>query len=194
MSVLLAFNLRENSDLNISSHFCLPSFSLHMGHACWVVVGASVDGQWQEWSSWSDCSVTCANGTQQRTRQCSAAAHGGSECRGHWAESRECHNPDCTGKILSLLILYPLWCLNSKSWFETGKRGRRKNSTSHIVIIIITVMTIIIIAINFRLNMQPDLLFLLHTERLCCKNRSCVVRIKNNVKDHALSIGFVKSS
>ncbi|XP_078788506.1 adhesion G protein-coupled receptor B3 isoform X12 [Oryzias latipes] len=55
-----------------------------------------VDGQWQEWSSWSVCSVTCANGTQQRTRQCSAAAHGGSECRGHWAESRECHNPDCT--------------------------------------------------------------------------------------------------
>ncbi|XP_062318989.1 adhesion G protein-coupled receptor B3 isoform X1 [Osmerus eperlanus] len=55
-----------------------------------------VDGQWQEWSSWSDCSVTCANGTQQRTRQCSAAAHGGSECRGHWAESRECYNPDCT--------------------------------------------------------------------------------------------------
>uniref|UniRef100_A0A8D3C3I7 Adhesion G protein-coupled receptor B3 n=1 Tax=Scophthalmus maximus TaxID=52904 RepID=A0A8D3C3I7_SCOMX len=55
-----------------------------------------LDGQWQEWSSWSDCSVTCANGTQQRTRQCSAAAHGGSECRGHWAESRECHNPDCT--------------------------------------------------------------------------------------------------
>uniref|UniRef100_A0A671WVY6 Adhesion G protein-coupled receptor B3 n=1 Tax=Sparus aurata TaxID=8175 RepID=A0A671WVY6_SPAAU len=58
--------------------------------------GITLDGQWQEWSSWSDCSVTCANGTQQRTRQCSAAAHGGSECRGHWAESRECHNPDCT--------------------------------------------------------------------------------------------------
>uniref|UniRef100_A0A8C5A730 Adhesion G protein-coupled receptor B3 n=1 Tax=Gadus morhua TaxID=8049 RepID=A0A8C5A730_GADMO len=62
----------------------------------WFWVGAPVDGQWQEWSTWSDCSVTCANGTQQRTRQCSAAAHGGSECRGHWAESRECYNPDCT--------------------------------------------------------------------------------------------------
>lgn len=57
----------------------------------------TVDGQWQEWSAWSDCSVTCANGTQQRKRQCSAAAHGGSECRGHWAESRECSNPECTG-------------------------------------------------------------------------------------------------
>ncbi|XP_078069721.1 adhesion G protein-coupled receptor B3 [Mustelus asterias] len=55
-----------------------------------------VDGQWKEWSPWTDCSVTCSNGTQQRTRQCTAAAHGGSECRGHWAESRECFNSDCT--------------------------------------------------------------------------------------------------
>ncbi|XP_078504136.1 adhesion G protein-coupled receptor B3 isoform X2 [Lissotriton helveticus] len=55
-----------------------------------------VDGQWQEWSSWSQCSVTCANGTQQRSRQCTPAAHGGSECKGPWAESRECHNQDCT--------------------------------------------------------------------------------------------------
>lgn len=54
-----------------------------------------VDGQWQEWSSWSQCSVTCSNGTQQRSRQCTAAAHGGSECRGPWAESRECYNPEC---------------------------------------------------------------------------------------------------
>lgn len=58
----------------------------------------AVDGQWQEWSSWSQCSVTCSNGTQQRSRQCTAAAHGGSECRGPWAESRECYNPECTGE------------------------------------------------------------------------------------------------
>lgn len=62
------------------------------------VAAAAVDGQWQEWSSWSQCSVTCSNGTQQRSRQCTAAAHGGSECRGPWAESRECHNPECTGE------------------------------------------------------------------------------------------------
>ncbi|XP_048210651.1 adhesion G protein-coupled receptor B3-like [Perognathus longimembris pacificus] len=57
---------------------------------------AGVDGQWQEWSAWSQCSVSCSNGTQQRSRQCTAAAHGGSECRGPWAESRECYNPECT--------------------------------------------------------------------------------------------------
>ncbi|KAG8508217.1 Adhesion G protein-coupled receptor B3, partial [Galemys pyrenaicus] len=56
----------------------------------------SLFAQWQEWSSWSQCSVTCSNGTQQRSRQCTAAAHGGSECRGPWAESRECYNPECT--------------------------------------------------------------------------------------------------
>uniref|UniRef100_A0A803SS41 Adhesion G protein-coupled receptor B3 n=1 Tax=Anolis carolinensis TaxID=28377 RepID=A0A803SS41_ANOCA len=55
-----------------------------------------VDGQWQEWRAWSHGSVTCSNGTQQRSRQCTAAAHGGSECRGPWAESRECSNPECT--------------------------------------------------------------------------------------------------
>uniref|UniRef100_A0A7N8Y4R1 Adhesion G protein-coupled receptor B3 n=1 Tax=Mastacembelus armatus TaxID=205130 RepID=A0A7N8Y4R1_9TELE len=88
------------------TRMCAPP--LHGGRACdgpetqtklcniALCPGIILDGQWQEWSSWSDCSVTCANGTQQRTRQCSAAAHGGSECRGHWAESRECHNPDCT--------------------------------------------------------------------------------------------------
>ncbi|GAB5571645.1 adhesion G protein-coupled receptor B3 isoform X1 [Prionailurus iriomotensis] len=61
-----------------------------------ILLCAQFDGQWQEWSSWSQCSVTCSNGTQQRSRQCTAAAHGGSECRGPWAESRECYNPECT--------------------------------------------------------------------------------------------------
>lgn len=65
----------------------------------------AVDGQWQEWSPWSQCSVTCSNGTQQRSRQCTAAAHGGSECRGPWAESRECYNPECTGKYPPALCL-----------------------------------------------------------------------------------------
>ncbi|OXB77815.1 UNVERIFIED_CONTAM: hypothetical protein H355_000570, partial [Colinus virginianus] len=55
----------------------------------------AVEGQWLEWGSWSRCSVTCANGTQQRTRKCSVSAHGWGECRGAHADARECSNPTC---------------------------------------------------------------------------------------------------
>ncbi|NXP41354.1 AGRB2 protein, partial [Leiothrix lutea] len=54
-----------------------------------------VEGQWLEWGAWSRCSVTCANGTQQRTRKCSVSAHGWAECRGAHADARECSNPTC---------------------------------------------------------------------------------------------------
>ncbi|NWU46842.1 AGRB2 protein, partial [Dromas ardeola] len=56
---------------------------------------ASCPGQWLEWGAWSRCSVTCANGTQQRTRKCSVSAHGWAECRGAHADARECSNPSC---------------------------------------------------------------------------------------------------
>ncbi|NWX94357.1 AGRB2 protein, partial [Nothoprocta pentlandii] len=55
----------------------------------------AVEGQWLEWGAWSRCSVSCSNGTQQRTRKCSVAAHGWAECRGAHADARECSNPAC---------------------------------------------------------------------------------------------------
>lgn len=58
----------------------------------------AVEGQWLEWGAWSRCSVTCANGTQQRTRKCSVSAHGWAECRGAHADARECSNPTCPSK------------------------------------------------------------------------------------------------
>ncbi|NWR25251.1 AGRB2 protein, partial [Emberiza fucata] len=55
-----------------------------------------VEGQWLPWGAWSRCSVTCANGTQQRTRRCSVSApQGWAECRGAHADARECSNPTC---------------------------------------------------------------------------------------------------
>ncbi|NWS76793.1 AGRB2 protein, partial [Crotophaga sulcirostris] len=59
------------------------------------IASCPVEGQWLEWGAWSRCSVTCANGTQQRTRKCSVAAHGWAECRGAHADARECSNPSC---------------------------------------------------------------------------------------------------
>ncbi|XP_074790617.1 adhesion G protein-coupled receptor B2 isoform X8 [Natator depressus] len=54
-----------------------------------------VEGQWLEWGSWSRCSVSCSNGTQQRTRKCSVSGHGWAECKGAHADARECTSPNC---------------------------------------------------------------------------------------------------
>ncbi|CAM4493827.1 unnamed protein product [Lepidochelys olivacea] len=54
-----------------------------------------VDGNWNEWSSWSPCSTTCSNGTQQRTRECNGPSYGGAECQGHWVETRDCFLRQC---------------------------------------------------------------------------------------------------
>ncbi|XP_048384782.1 adhesion G protein-coupled receptor B1 isoform X11 [Stegostoma tigrinum] len=54
-----------------------------------------VDGNWNDWSSWSQCSVTCSNGTQQRTRECNGPSFGGAECQGYWSENRPCFPRQC---------------------------------------------------------------------------------------------------
>ncbi|XP_060725777.1 adhesion G protein-coupled receptor B1 isoform X1 [Tachysurus vachellii] len=54
-----------------------------------------VDGVWNEWSSWSSCSVSCSNGTMQRTRECNGPSYGGSECQGEWLQRRDCFLREC---------------------------------------------------------------------------------------------------
>ncbi|XP_067887465.1 adhesion G protein-coupled receptor B1 isoform X9 [Heterodontus francisci] len=54
-----------------------------------------VDGNWNDWSSWSQCSSTCSNGTQQRTRECNGPSFGGAECQGYWSENRPCFPRQC---------------------------------------------------------------------------------------------------
>ncbi|XP_048414066.1 adhesion G protein-coupled receptor B2 isoform X4 [Stegostoma tigrinum] len=54
-----------------------------------------VEGQWLHWGPWNRCSVTCSNGTQQRTRKC-ISTHGWTECKGHKAEARDCFNQECS--------------------------------------------------------------------------------------------------
>uniref|UniRef100_A0A672KL19 Adhesion G protein-coupled receptor B2 n=1 Tax=Sinocyclocheilus grahami TaxID=75366 RepID=A0A672KL19_SINGR len=56
-----------------------------------------VEGQWLDWAAWSQCSVSCDSGTQQRQRRCSVSVHGWAECKGPHAETRECTNPSCGG-------------------------------------------------------------------------------------------------
>ncbi|OPJ71734.1 adhesion G protein-coupled receptor B2 isoform B [Patagioenas fasciata monilis] len=78
-----------------SPYGTLCSGLLRETRTCNNTATCPVEGQWLEWGAWSRCSVTCANGTQQRTRKCSVAAHGWAECRGAHADARECSNPSC---------------------------------------------------------------------------------------------------
>ncbi|XP_054026427.1 adhesion G protein-coupled receptor B2 isoform X3 [Dryobates pubescens] len=78
-----------------SPYGTLCSGLLRETRTCNNTATCPVEGQWLEWGPWSRCSVTCANGTQQRTRKCSVSAQGWAECRGAHADARDCSNPSC---------------------------------------------------------------------------------------------------
>ncbi|XP_053386636.1 SCO-spondin-like [Mercenaria mercenaria] len=56
-----------------------------------------LDGSWSQWSNWSDCSSTCGNGTQIRTRLCNnpGPQNGGLDCPGLSIESMTCNVKHC---------------------------------------------------------------------------------------------------
>ena len=61
-----------------------------------------MDGGWGRWESWSDCSVTCGGGQQQKVRYCDSPEprDGGLPCDGRNTETRECNVWECPGEIL----------------------------------------------------------------------------------------------
>ncbi|XP_069128273.1 SCO-spondin-like isoform X2 [Argopecten irradians] len=54
-----------------------------------------VDGSWKQWSMWSDCSLTCGNGTSNRSRECDDPLHGGADCPGPANQTRVCNDFPC---------------------------------------------------------------------------------------------------
>ncbi|XP_076455301.1 hemicentin-1-like isoform X2 [Babylonia areolata] len=55
-----------------------------------------VEGWWQEWSVWSECSRTCDGGTQERRRVCQPPQHGGRPCLGDSTEVNNCNTQPCS--------------------------------------------------------------------------------------------------
>ncbi|XP_078498867.1 hemicentin-1 [Lissotriton helveticus] len=56
-----------------------------------------VDGAWSDWSPWEECSRTCGQGNQTRTRTCSnpPAQYGGKPCDGNAMEVIMCNARPC---------------------------------------------------------------------------------------------------
>lgn len=62
--------------------------------ACTDLPQCPIDGGWSEYSEWSDCSQTCENGTQVRTRACDnpTPQYGGRQCEGEDTDKQVCQN------------------------------------------------------------------------------------------------------
>lgn len=59
---------------------------------CDTGIPCPIDGNWIPWTMWSECTVTCGLGLQQRLRACSdpPPKYGGKRCPGNAAQIREC--------------------------------------------------------------------------------------------------------
>ena len=63
-----------------------------------------VDGGWDTWSEFSECSTTCGTGVQISTRTCTnpSPEHNGRDCEGEASSVKSCDNKDaCAGKNCS---------------------------------------------------------------------------------------------
>ena len=56
-----------------------------------------VDGVWSKWGNWSECSVTCGGGIQDRSRTCTPPRHNGQWCEGNNTDVRICGRRPCPG-------------------------------------------------------------------------------------------------
>lgn len=67
-----------------------------------------VDGNYSDWTAWSQCSSSCGSGSRYRTRSCTnpAPSFGGQPCYniGGDEEVEACLQRDCPGKIRHFFI------------------------------------------------------------------------------------------
>jgi hypothetical protein len=90
---------RSNCSLNIEQLSCTMTSCIE-------------PASWGQWSQWSPCSVTCANGRQLRSRNCTG---GGArpedklskviKCRGSDQDMRNCSRPACPSKYSEITFI-----------------------------------------------------------------------------------------
>mmetsp|Transcript_25160 Transcript_25160/g.72526 ORF Transcript_25160/g.72526 Transcript_25160/m.72526 type:complete len:487 (+) Transcript_25160:3-1463(+) len=67
----------------------------HQGNDC-NTQACPTDCEWSEWTSWTDCPVSCGGGKSSRRRNMTAeAANGGKKCVGDGSEEEDCKTQTC---------------------------------------------------------------------------------------------------
>ena len=80
---------------NLTIAFCHKNPSSPM----YVRISFVVDGNWNHWSAWTDCSLTCGRGKRSRARLCDnpAPKDGGRHCPGSGLDTEDCSTNECPG-------------------------------------------------------------------------------------------------
>ena len=77
-----------------------------------------VDGGWSEWSSYTNCNVTCGTGSQTRSRECDSPvpSYGGTTCAGESTGTVNCQMIGCPGmsSLCQLIDLRNTWIAYDK--------------------------------------------------------------------------------
>ena len=68
-----------------------------------ILLYCLVDCNWSQWSKWSECSRTCGEGQQKRSRTPDSPPkkNGGADCKGFTDEIRDCKNNSPCRKFLN---------------------------------------------------------------------------------------------
>lgn len=53
---------------------------------------------WSQWTSWTECGVSCGGGRQSRTRKCQTKDALELDCTGRAVEIRDCNTHHCPSK------------------------------------------------------------------------------------------------
>ena len=92
-----------------------------------ILLLTQVDSSWNEWSTWSECTVTCGSGNSTRMRTCIEEQHGGvpcSELSGMDTDEQACNDNPCPGNMESKFAQVSLFLkmkVSNYDFFKTCK-------------------------------------------------------------------------
>ena len=91
--VKIAVFTSKNTDLNVVRQW-LSAAAIIWPKSCSYSLYA-VDGFWNAWAEWSECTTTCGGGTRYRNRTCVPPIHGGFDCPGSASDVEACSENPC---------------------------------------------------------------------------------------------------
>jgi len=88
---------------------------------------ACTGAHWNEWTSWSKCTITCGIGNERRSRKCIGGTAGSTGCLGQPEENRICVRGACTNGYWTQ---WGPWTGCTKTCGIGGQERRNRNCVS----------------------------------------------------------------